>query len=65
MSEDALIGTGSVKDNLEKAAAYLEKAEKKIEIIVKLREAINSGVQDAVVRRGTEFMTSAQEAGSL
>lgn len=65
MSEDALIGTGAVKDNLEKAAAYLEKAEKKIEIIVKLREAINSGVQDAVVRRGTEFMTSAQEAGSL
>ena len=43
----------------------MEKAEKKIEIIVKLREAINSGVQDAVVRRGTEFMTSAQEAGSL
>lgn len=63
MEDDAAIGTGSVKNSLEKAAANLRNAEKKIEVIIKLRETINSRVQDAVVRKGTEFLSGQDEAG--
>ena len=63
LEEDSLIGTGSVKASLKKADAELEKAEKKIGLIIRLRETINDRVQEAVVRKGTGFLTAASETG--
>ena len=61
--EDSLIGTGSVKASLKKAEAELERAEKKLGLIIRLRETINDRVQEAVVRKGTGFLTAAGETG--
>ena len=63
MEEDSAIGTGSVKDSLDKAESNLKKAEKKIEIIIKLRETINRQVQDSTIGRASEFLTAGEETG--
>lgn len=63
MEEDSLIGTGTVKASLKKAEEELERAEKKIGLIIRLRETINDRVQEAVVRKGTGFLTVAGETG--
>lgn len=64
MEDDALIGTGSVKGSLMNAEAELEKAERKIGLITRLRETYNDLVQEVVVRKNsTGFLTADSEAG--
>lgn len=63
MEDDIINGTGSVKESLTKAETELEKAEKKIGLIIKIRETINEHVQEAVVRKGSGFLTAAGETG--